>query len=280
MSLHIYNDLIQGTDEWLAARRGIVTASVVGQLLSVSKPGAQEYDCPNCGAAAGDPCLSRAKKEPTPIKTLHAERADVAAENAATAPDIVTVAKGDTARSLTLSLVAERITGWTEPTYMNSDMERGVFEEPLARNLYSETYEPVTEVGFMVREFGDAGHKLGYSPDGLVGDDGLIAGAIEVKSRRQKKQLATILADTVPVENMAQLQCGLLVSGRKWIDYVSYSGGMPMWTKRVHRDVQWFGAIVQALYDFETTAAEMVATYNERVAGLPVAKRIDMEIVI
>ena len=33
MSLKIFEDLVQGTPEWLAARRGIVTASVVGQLV-------------------------------------------------------------------------------------------------------------------------------------------------------------------------------------------------------------------------------------------------------
>ena len=59
----------------------------------------------------------------------------------------------------------------------------------------------------------EPGWKLGYSPDGLVGDDGLI----EVKSRRAKKQLQTILSGQVPAENMPQLQAGLLVSGRSWI---------------------------------------------------------------
>jgi hypothetical protein len=40
----------------------------------------------------------------------------------------------------------------------------------------------------------------------------------------------------VPAENMAQLQAGLLVSGREWIDYISYCGGMPLWVKRVEPD--------------------------------------------
>jgi hypothetical protein len=46
---------------------------------------------------------------------------------------------------------------------------------------------------------------------------------------------------------MAQLQCGLLVSGRKWIDYVSYCGGMPLYVKRVEPDERWFDAIVEAV---------------------------------
>jgi hypothetical protein len=120
-------------------------------------------------------------------------------------------------------------------------MLRGIEDEPRAVEVYSEHFAPVTTVGFMVRD--DWGFSIGYSPDGLVGDDGLI----EVKSRRAKKHLTTILADEVPVENMAQLQCGLLVSGREWIDYVSYCGGMPLYVKRVEPDQRWFDAITAAV---------------------------------
>jgi len=218
MSLHQYPDLIQGTDEWLAIRRGIVTASTVGQLIT---------------------------------------------------PKTVKPAMNDTARALTTLLVAERITGWTDPVYVSDDMMRGTLDEPIARNLYAEHYAPVTETGFMVRD--DWGWRLGYSPDGLVDDDGLI----EVKSRRQKKHLATILADEVPLENLAQIQCGLLVSGRDWCDYVSFSGGMPLYVKRVHPDQQWFDAIVAAVETFEQTATQMVATYEAAIVGRPTTERAD-----
>jgi len=50
----------------------------------------------------------------------------------------------------------------------------------------------------------------------------------------------------VPVENMAQIQCGLLVSGRDWCDYLSYSGGMPLYRIRVEPDKRWFKAIASA----------------------------------
>jgi predicted phage-related endonuclease len=129
-------------------------------------------------------------------------------------------------------------------------MLRGIEDEPRAVEVYSEHFAPVTTVGFMVRD--DWGFSIGYSPDGLVGEDGLI----EVKSRRAKKHLQTILADEVPAENMAQLQCGLLVSGRKWLDYVSYSGGMPLYVKRVEPDQRWFDAIVEAVEGFEFAASE------------------------
>ena len=84
-----------------------------------------------------------------------------------------------------------------------------------------------------------------------------------------------MLADKVPADNMAQLQCGLLVSGRAWIDYVSYCGGMPLWTKRVYPDQQWFDAITQAVRTFESAAEDMANTYLTRVEGLPATERID-----
>ena len=215
MALHVLDELEQGSEEWHNQRRGMVTASVAGQLLT----------------ATGK------------------------------------VANNDTSRGLTALLVAERITGYTEPTWVNDDMLRGQLDEPIARDLYGEHYAPVTEVGFMVRD--DWGWSLGYSPDGLVGDDGLI----EIKSRRQKKQLQTILADEVPAENMAQLQCGLLVSGRQWIDYVSLCGGMPLYVKRVYPDPVWFQAIIEAVTAFEQAAEQMVDDYLTRTEGMPATER-------
>jgi len=216
MTLHEYPNIDQGTEEWHDLRRGMVTASSVGRLLTSTGR----------------------------------------------------VADNDYSRALTMQLVAERITGWTEPTFITSDMWRGIDDEPRARDKYSETYAPVTEVGYLVRD--DWGWSLGYSPDGLVGDDGLI----EVKSRKPKKHLQTILADEVPAENMAQLQCGLLVSGRAWIDYLSYCGGMPMYRKRVYPDSRWFAAIEEAVDTFEANAARMVADYETATVGLPSTERV------
>ncbi len=216
MTLLLFPDVEQGTDEWHDLRRGIVTASTVGKLVT--------------------------------SKTLK-------------------VASNDDSRGLTMLLVSERITGWTEDTYTNFDMMRGTLDEPIARDLYSKTHAPVVEMGFMIRQTG--GISLGYSPDGLVADDGLI----EIKSRRPKAQLATILADQIPAENMAQLQCGLLVSERAWCDYVSFCGGMPLYVKRILPDPRWFDAITNAVLEFEAVAAEMEATYRARTADLPMTER-------
>ena len=271
MTLHTYPHLEQGTEEWLAARRGIVTASVVGQLVTTRPPAGDTVACPECGAQPETPCISRARKEPAPIKTLHATRVAPA-----DAPQVIEPAVSDTARALTMTLAAERINGWSEPVYVNADMMRGTYDEPIARGLYAEHYAPVDEMGFMVLE--RDGWRLGYSPDGLVGDDGLI----EIKSRRAKAHLATVLADEVPAQNMGQLQAGLLVTGRAWCDYVSFAGGMPLYVKRVHPDPRWFDAIRAAVATFEENVAQMVATYTERTAGMPATERtyFDAELVI
>ena len=264
MTLHVYN-FEQHTPEWFAARCGVVTASVIGQLISKGAPDALSVECPKCQALDGEPCISTARKIATPIKTIHDDRSAKVAE----LPPVYTAANTDTARALTLSLVAERITGHVEPVIPSRDMERGTLDEPYARDIYSERYEPATEVGFMVREFD--GYKIGYSPDGLVGENGLI----EIKSRKQKIQLKAFLDDAVPAENMAQIQTGLLVSGRLWCDYVSYSGGMPLYVKRVYPDQRWFDAIHAAAEQFEKNAADIIDTYLARTAGNAPVERID-----
>ena len=264
--LQILPDLIQGTPEWHEQRRGIVTASTVGKLITVTQPGPASYFCRECASNPGEPCMSLVRKDPSPIRTFHARRTAAAATG--DLPPVIEPADDLDSKALTLTLVAERITDWTDPTYVTDDMYRGVMDEPRALEVYSELFAPVTTVGFMVRD--DWGFKIGYSPDGLVGDDGLV----ECKSRRQKKHLQTILADEVPPENMAQLQCGLLVSGREWMDYVSYCGGMPLWVKRVEPDPAWRVAILCAVERFEHHAAHMAADYHKAVKGLPVTERI------
>ncbi|QCB93326.1 lambda exonuclease family protein [Cellulomonas shaoxiangyii] len=270
MSVHILDHLIQGTDEWLEARRGIVTASVVGQLVTTTHPDATEVGCPDCGAEVYNPCVSRARKAvAAPIKSFHASRVALAQD----LEPVIVLANNDTSRALTTLLAAERITGWSNPVYVNRDMERGTYEEPIAREAYAQhTGVDVAEVGFMVRAEHD--WRLGYSPDGLVGDDGLI----EIKSRRAKAQVATVLADAVPAGNMAQIQAGLLVSGRAWCDYVSFCGGLPLYVKRVYPDLRWFEVITAAARLFEINAAHIVATFTERTTGMPLTERTNFDL--
>jgi hypothetical protein len=262
--LTVYPDILQGSDEWLAQRCGMITASAIGDLITTRKLSAIDYPCSACGVAATDPCHSKTKTG-SPIKTLHPERAETARRSPSNT--IFETASNETSRGLTALIVAERITGWTDPTFISDDMFRGIEDEPRARDKYSEHYAPVQEAGFMVREH--QGIQIGYSPDGLVGADGLI----EIKSRRPKIHVAHVLSGRPPADVMAQLQCGLLVSGRKWIDYISYSGGLHLWVKRIYPQQRWFDAILTAVHAFEANATEMIRLYNEATHGLPTTER-------
>ena len=96
MTLHIFPAVEQGSEEWHDQRRGMVTASAVGNLLSVGKPGAIAYDCTKCPAKAANPCVGL--RDGKPLKTLHSERAAVAKENEPTAPLVIEVDINETSR--------------------------------------------------------------------------------------------------------------------------------------------------------------------------------------
>lgn len=216
MTLTTYAELEQGSDAWLAARCGKLTASTIGRLIT-----------------------------PTTLK----------------------VADNETSRGLTMQLAAERITGNVDYVHPTFDMQRGTDDEPYARDIYAANYAAVEEVGFMVRDFGS--YAIGYSPDGLVGEDG----AIEIKSRRPKEHLKTVLKGLPPLENMAQLMTALHVSGRDWIDYVSYSAGLPLWVKRVHLDARWARAIDDAAASFEINVSNIVENFASATRGMPETER-------
>lgn len=263
MTLTTYAGLEQGSQEWVDARCGLMTASNIGMLITQKSRDALTVACPKCEAPAFSPCISAARKTPTPIKTVHDERSTIVAGM----PRVLEVADNETSRGITYQLAAERITQHVDPVYPTLDMQRGTDDEPFARDAYAANYAPVEQVGFMVRDFGD--YKLGFSPDGLVGEDGLI----EIKSRKPKEHLKTVLKDLPPLENLAQMHAGMLVSGREWCDYVSYSAGLPLWVKRVHLDDRWVTAIHAAAETFEINVTNIVNNFTAATKGLPMTER-------
>jgi predicted phage-related endonuclease len=171
-------------------------------------------------------------------------------------------ASNDKERAHVWEIAAQRISGYVEPSYIGENMLRGWDDEISARNLYSKHHAPVTEVGIVTTD--RLGFTIGYSPDGLVGDDGLI----ECKSRKQKFQIETLATQKVPDEYVLQLQTGLLVTGRKWIDFISYSGGLPMVVIRVEPDPDIQDAIIAAATAFEVRVQDRIAEYHATLAGM------------
>lgn len=125
-------------------------------------------------------------------------------------------------------LAGERLMGEPQQNYNNAHMDRGHENEPKARiAYYFETGNDVRQVGFIRNEM------AGYSPDGLVGDNGLI----EIKDRLPHLQIKTIVDGVTPAEYMAQIQGGLWVSEREWCDFVSYCPRLlKPFVKREYRD--------------------------------------------
>lgn len=166
-------------------------------------------------------------------------------------------ASNDKERAHLYELLAQRTTRYVEPSYVSDSMLRGHDDEFEAVQLYGKTYAKTKTVGFITNN--KWGFTIGYSPDALVGDDGLV----ECKSRKQALQIKT-LVDYVPdnlidPDFMIQVQTGLMVSEREWCDLVSYCGGLPMATVRVFPDEHIQLAIFDAADKFEArlTAATL-----------------------
>ena len=160
---------------------------------------------------------------------------------------------------------------YVEPSYIGDDMLRGWEDEVRACALYAEKYAPVDQCGFITNN--KWGFTIGYSPDGMVGSDGLL----ECKSRKQKFQIETISKDEVPQEYWLQLQTGLLVSERAWIDFISYSGGLPMYVKRVEPHEETMQAIKEAAMYFEEQINNIIESYAKNSEGLYMTERTETE---
>lgn len=115
----------------------------------------------------------------------------------------------------------------------NADTERGHEWEPLAVEYYKTiTGNQGYKIGFAVN-FQEIG-GIGYSPDYVI--DG---GLLEIKSRKPDLQVELLESGKVPSEHKAQIQTGLLVMEREWLDFVCYCKGMPTFLKRVYRDAEY-----------------------------------------
>lgn len=131
-------------------------------------------------------------------------------------------------------LVAERLTGTVAESYTNAAMQWGIDHEADARLTYEFlTDATVAEASFALH------HSIadtGASPDGYVGDDGLI----EIKAPQTATHIDTLLRGEVPTKYVTQIQWQLACTGRQWCDFVSFDPRMPpsmsTFIKRVKRD--------------------------------------------
>jgi len=164
-------------------------------------------------------------------------------------------------RNYRAKLVVEAITGLSPEGYSNAAMRQGIEREPDARALYeSRRGVWVDQVGFMRHE----SIPCGCSPDGLIGDDGLL----EIKSPELATHLDYILADGMPAKYRPQVQGQLWISGRQWCDFASYNPDFPaklqLMVWRIQRDEDYIQTLTAAVQKFMHEVEQEVA----RVRGL------------
>ncbi len=160
---------------------------------------------------------------------------------------------GKTRKTYMIKLVAERLTGEAAEGYMNAAMQRGIEVEPEARAYYEAITEgKVEQVGFV-----ELDENIGCSPDGLVGEEGML----EIKCPNASTHIETILANRSPAVYNPQIQGQLWVTGRTWCDFVSFDPRVkarPFWFIRVYRDEQYIAKMEIKITAFVIEFLEMI----------------------
>lgn len=135
------------------------------------------------------------------------------------------------------------VTGIPPDDFQSFAMGQGSILEHEAIPWLEFTHEvKVTKAGFCTTDDG----RVGYSPDGLIGNDGIL----EVKCPRPETHLKYIMEGGVPAQYLAQVHTGLLVTGRSWGKFVSYSRQFPALVVRVERDEKIQGVLHDAINQF------------------------------
>lgn len=164
-----------------------------------------------------------------------------------------------TRKTYLYKLAAERISGQVGTLWAgNIHTERGHALEPEARALYAlmNDVDP-KQVGFVRRG------PIGCSPDSLVGEPGLL----EIKTRLGHLQIEVLESGVLPLEHKAQVQGQMWVTDREWVDYFSYSPGLPHFQIRVYREPVYIAEMAKAVKDF----CDELEALTERLSKMQVA---------
>jgi putative phage-type endonuclease len=161
-------------------------------------------------------------------------------------------------------LVCERLTNQKADGFTSVAMQWGTETEPLARISYEVAQNVlVDEVGFVPHP---SIIMAGASPDGLVGDDGLL----EIKCPNTATHIETLLSQTVPGKYNTQMQFQMACTGRSWCDFVSFDNRLPselqLFVKRVPRDNMYIRLmeeeIVKFLNELDIKIAQLMEIKN------------------
>lgn len=172
------------------------------------------------------------------------------------AAELKTAGKG--LETCALIKAAYRLTGNVPDTYISPAMEWGKAWEGKAREAYAEYIgQEVQTVGFC-----ELDEYAGCSPDGLIGKDGLC----EIKCKQDKNHLFTVLSGKVDAGHYGQMQYQMLVTGRKWCDYVCYNPFFknPLYVKRVLKDTDYQAQLAEGLSKGRELVQQYIKQYEEK----------------
>ena len=161
-------------------------------------------------------------------------------------------------------LICERLTGCAVEGYTNAAMQWGTDNEPRAREAYEFLHGvEVEQVGFVHHP---AIAMSGASPDGLVGDMGLI----EIKCPNSAGHIETLLSEAVPGKYAIQMQWQMACVGRDWCDFVSFdprlSADLQLFIKRLDRDDALIADLEKEVLAFLAEVDAKIAALTEKFA--------------
>jgi YqaJ-like viral recombinase domain len=160
-------------------------------------------------------------------------------------------------------LIAERIMGRPiEPPAKGKWMERGHELEASAIQFYELQRDmTVQKVGFITNDEG----TVGCSPDGLVGDEGML----EIKVPAEHTHVGYLITKSVDTDYHPQAQGQLWLSGRKWNDVMSFHPEMPAALIRVERDSKYIRILEEAVMQFVSKVDSAYRELKERNMSAP-----------
>jgi putative phage-type endonuclease len=162
-------------------------------------------------------------------------------------------------------LICERLTGLKGESFTNAAMQHGTDTEPLARAAYEALQDVlVDEVGFVPHPTIE---MAGASPDGLVGEDGLL----EIKCPNTATHIETLISKVVPGKYNTQMQFQMACTGRQWCDFVSFDNRLPdelqLFVRRVPRDEVFIRLI-------EAEIVQFIAELDDKINKLMKVKNV------
>lgn len=176
------------------------------------------------------------------------------------------IAKGEasTRRKYRMRLVTERLTGLPTPSFKNASMEWGTQTEPFGRMAFE------AATGLLAIEAPFRKHAMiqwcGCSPDGEIGDDGLL----EIKCPDSTTHVEYLTAGVMPSDYVPQVQGQMWVTGRAWCDFVSFDPRLPanlqLFRVRVERDDEYCKRLEAEVLQFLEETAALEKRLRERTA--------------